>query len=81
MLEQSDCLAVSPYQFWLVAIAASGHPNVFIPKVWMLRDKTPHHLHTFPVIEHFDGDSRLSKQMFGPEKIAVLANDDGRNAE
>ena len=47
----------------------------------MLRDEAAHHLHTFRIVENCERDSGLSKQVFRPEKIAVLADDDGGNAE
>src|SRR5207237_9911140 len=64
-----------------ISRGALWHADVFIPKIWMLRDEAAHHLHTFRIVENCERDSGLSKQVFRPEKIAVLADDDRGNAE
>src|SRR5262249_10745277 len=43
--------------------------------------KAAHHFYALRIVEHFDGNASLYKQMLSSKKIAVLADDDCRNAE
>jgi len=52
------------------------HPDIFIPKIWILCNEIAHHLHTFRIVKDCERDSCLAKQMFGSKEIAVLADDD-----
>ena len=47
----------------------------------MLRNKAAHHFHALRIVDHSDRNASLRKQMLSSKKIAVLADDDRRNAE
>jgi len=47
----------------------------------VLFDEAAHHLYALRIVEHFDRNPSFSKQVLRSKKIAILTDDDTRNAK
>src|SRR5690606_30594985 len=54
--------------------AGSLLADVLVPQVGIGGDERRHHLDTRRVVEHFDGDTALTEQVFGTHERPVLAH-------
>src|SRR6516164_2201266 len=57
-----------------------SHPNVLIPKLWLLPDEFPHHFDAARVLQNFDFYSATAKQLLLTHKGLILPDDHARDA-